>query len=183
MVLVLPCCQALPPPFCCCPCCVARPCVLSSFAASCFACGAVVRCAGALASCSSFWSALLPFPGIVVLFCVLCWFFWRSVVQWYCPAVCCGVSWCPGAPCCMLWCCAAVRCCAARVCRAFLCFLWLFCSFFSKFLLFLSTFRFSFNHNLKCLLKIKKIRHYPSHTTHPCSKTLAFNLRVAGCSW
>ena len=176
VVLVLPCCLAPPPP-CCCPCCLAVPCVLSCCDVSCCVCGAVLRCAGALACCCSFWSLLLPLPGAVVLCCVLCCFFWRSMVRWCCPAVWCGASWCPGALCCVLWCFASLRCCAGWVCCAFALLFVVVLLFFlykktSADSFYLCCF---FPSKLSILLKMGNIRHYPSQTTHVCSRTMAVN--------
>ena len=181
VVMALPSCPALTPPHCSCPCCLALPCILLSFSASRCACRAVLLCAGAVASCCSFGSVLVPLPGAVVRFCMLFWFFCNSVVRWCCPAVWCGVSWCPGAQCCVLWCCVALRCCAACVCCAFsLLFVVVFfseslCCFFVTLLCF-------FIQNLQCLLKLRKIRNNCSRTIHALRKTMAVNLRVAGRS-
>ena len=54
-------------------------------------CGAVLRCAGALALCCFFWSALFLALGAVVLCSSLCCFLWCAVVR-CCPALL--VAWC-----------------------------------------------------------------------------------------
>ena len=75
-------CPALPPPPCCSPCCLPVPCVLSCFAVFCCACGAVLRCAGALVLAVLFF-----------LCCCRCLVPWCVVVR---CAVALGVLWCGG---------------------------------------------------------------------------------------
>ena len=117
-----------PAPTCCCPRCLAVPCVLSCFAVSCCACGALLRCAAALV--------------LAVLFglcCCRCLVLWCVVVR---CAVGLGVLWCGGvALLCGVACFralvpGAVPCGAVLLCAAVLpgsAVLFLFCLWFSSF--------------------------------------------------
>ena len=184
---VLPDCPALPPPPLLLPLlsgCAVRPVVLCC-ALLCVWCCAALR----------WWSCVLLF----VLVCAV-------AVAWWCGAFLFAVlfplAFCGAVvlPCCVVWCvlvpwcpvlCPVVLCCFALLCcMGVLCFLFAVCGCFAHFFLqksplFLSFFAFFLfsSENLKCLLKIGKIRHYTSHTPHACSKTIAVNLRVAGRSW